>query len=336
MHNSSTGNGSGRRGNKKENPVSNDEKNKNKKGNRALRKIYPSSKFYIYIDKKFPFDLTTLNFDLLEHHAGTERKEIWKIAFKCKNWGIWKKTFDISFWNQRSVWKEDMFNSDITSWKKVKFNSDTASIPDTIVFCNETQSKSTLSNEEISELMQSEIIDQEYKGSDATQKENYSPLSEKDYPIETSSPTKQIQTETISHKEDKQEDDDFNETVLETDKDRSNGEKLGRKLAAENLSRIAVDSTITKPTTRRKEKELKKATIGKSNKKIRYVLLVCHDELCIATNKLTIYDCSNNKNHDKDGKINKHQDQKKVSYETFFFLIMMSLYSYNYYNRKNL
>ena len=44
---------------------------------------------------------------------------------------------------------------------------------------------------------------------------------------------------------------------------------MGRKLAEENASRIAVDSTFTKPTTRRKEKKLKKATNGKSNKKIR-------------------------------------------------------------------
>ena len=63
-------------------------------------------------------------------------------------------------------------------------------------------------------------------------------------------------------------------------------------------------------------------------------MLVHHDELCITTNKLTIYDCSNNKNHDKDGKINKHQDQKKVSYEMFFLLIMMSLYSYNFITEK--
>ena len=60
MHISSTGNGSGRKGNKKENPVSNDNKNKNKKGNRALRKIYPSGKFYTYIEKNFHLILQRL------------------------------------------------------------------------------------------------------------------------------------------------------------------------------------------------------------------------------------------------------------------------------------
>ena len=41
------------------------------------------------------------------------------------------------------------------------------------------------------------------------------------------------------------------------------------KIREKNASRIAIDSTFTKPTTRRKEKKLKKATNGKSNKKIR-------------------------------------------------------------------
>ena len=117
--------------------------------------------------------------------------------------------------------------------------------------------------------MQGEIIDQVDKDTDETQKENCPSLSDKDSSIETSSTTKKIQTETISHEEDKQENDSFNETVLESDKDKSIGEILGRKLAEENASRIAVDSTFTKPTTRRKEKKLKKATNGKSNEKIR-------------------------------------------------------------------
>ena len=162
MHISSTGNGSGGKGNKKEIPVSNDQKNENKKGNRALQKIYASGKFYIYIQKEFPIELTSFDFDFLEWHAETEKKVIWKIAFKGEDWNRWNKAFDISFWNQKYIEKEIMNGGTLLCNDGQTLIPFSISIPNDMTDSNDIEAHSThLSDEDMSDLLQQSILNPE-------------------------------------------------------------------------------------------------------------------------------------------------------------------------------